>query len=59
MGLERGMSLSKLGESTMFREQTKVFHFDSAPTNDVIDAEEKLLVLVYNGMLTDTLDSLQ
>lgn len=42
----------------MFREQAKVFYSDSASTQDVIDAGEKTLVLVYNGMLTDALDSL-
>ena len=36
-----------------------MFHFDSVPTYDVIDAGEKALVLGYNGMLTDTLDSFQ
>ena len=43
----------------MFREQAKVFHSNSASTHDVIDAGERALVLVYNGMLTDTLDSLR
>ena len=43
----------------MFREQAKVFNSDSASTCDVIDAGEKALILVYNGKLTDSLDSLQ
>ena len=53
-GIGKEMSLSKF---SMFREQAKVFPSDSAPTHDVIDAGEKALVLVYNGMLqlTDTL----
>ena len=42
----------------MVREQAKVFHSDSASTHDVIDAGGNALALVYNGMLTDTLDSL-
>ena len=54
----KGTSLSKFKASSMFHEQAKVFHSDSAPTHDVIDAGEKALVLVYNGMLTDALDSL-
>ena len=45
--------LSKFKASSMFREQAKVFHSDSASTHNVIDAGEKALVLVYNGMLTD------
>ena len=36
-----------------------MFHSDLAATHDVIDTGEKALVLVYYGMLTDTLDSLQ
>ena len=43
----------------MFREQAKVFHSDLARMHDVIDAGGKALVLVYNGMLIDTLDSLR
>jgi len=43
----------------MLREQANVFHSDSASTHDVIDAGEKALVLIYNGMMTDTLDSLR
>jgi len=43
----------------VFHQQAKVFHSDSASTQDVIDAGEKALVLVYNESLTDTLDSLQ
>ena len=58
-GIGKGMSLSKFKASSMFREQAKVCHSDSASTHDVIDAGEKALVLVYNGMLTETLDSLQ
>ena len=43
------MSLSKFKASSMFREQAKVFHSDSAPIHDVIDADEKTLerVLIY------------
>ena len=58
-GIGKGMSLSKFKASSMFREQAKVFHSDSASTHDVIDAGEKALALVYNGMLTETLDSLR
>ena len=58
MGLEKKTSLCKFKASSMLHEQAKVFHSDSASTHDVIDAGEKALALVYNGMLTDTLDSL-
>ena len=43
----------------MFREQANVFHSDSTSTHDVIDSGEKAIVLIYNGMMTDTLDSLR
>ena len=58
MGLKKKTSLSKFKASSMVREQAKVFHSDSASTHDVIDAGGNALALVYNGMLTDTLDSL-
>ena len=58
-GIGKGTSLSKFKASSMFREQAKVFNSDSASTHDVVDAGEKALVLVYNGKLTDTLDSLR
>ena len=58
-GVGKGTFLSKFKASSMFREQAKVFHSNSASTHDVIDAGEKALVLVYNGMSTDTLDSLR
>ena len=50
MGLEKQTSLIKFIASRMLCEQAKVFHSDSASTNDVIDAGEKALALVYNGM---------
>ena len=56
-GTGKGTSLSKFKASSLFHEQAKVFNSDSASTHNVIDAGEKALVLVYNGMLTDTLDS--
>ena len=43
----------------MFLEQAKVFDSDSASTNDVIDAGEKALLLIYSGKLPDNLDSLR
>ena len=46
------MSLGKSKASSMFHEQTKVFHSDSTLTHDVIHAGEKALVLVYNTVLT-------
>ena len=58
-GIGKGISLSKCKASSMFREQAKVFNSDSASTCDVVDAGEKALILVYNGKLTDTLDSLR
>ena len=58
-GIGKVTSLSKFKASSKLHEQAKVFHSDSAPTHDVIDAGEKALVLVYNGTLTDTLDSLR
>ena len=58
-GIGKGTSLSKFKASSMFREQAKVFNSDSASTCEVVDAGEKALILVYNGKLPDTLDSLR
>ena len=58
-GIGKGMYLSKFKASCMFREQAKVFDSDSSTTHDVVNAGEKALILVYNGKLTDTLDSLR
>jgi len=58
-GIGKGTSLSKFKGSSLFREQAKVFHSDLASAHDVIDAGEKALVLIYNGTMTDTLDSLR
>ena len=55
MGLERDIPY-KFKVSSMLHKQAKVFHSDSASTNDVIDVGEKAL---YNGMLIDTLDYLR
>jgi len=57
-GIGKGTSLSKFKASNMFREQAQMFNSDSVSTNDVIDAGEKALVLIYNGKLPDNLDSL-
>ena len=40
-GIGKGMSLSKFKASSMFREQAKVFNYDSASTRNVVDAGEK------------------
>jgi len=58
-GIGKGTSLSEFRASSMFLEHAKVFNSDSASTRDVVDAGEKALLLVYNGKLTDTLDSLR
>ena len=58
-GIGKGTSLSKFRASSLFREQAKVFHSDSASKHDVIDAGEKALVLIYSGNVNDTLDSLR
>ena len=52
-GIGKGAAISKFKASSMFREQANVFHSDSASTHDVIDAGEKTLVLIYNGMHDD------
>ena len=56
-GIGKETYLSKFKASSVFHEQAKVFYSDSAPIHDVRDAGEKALVLVYNGILTDILDS--
>ena len=57
-GIGKGTSLRKFRASSLFHEQAKVFHSDSASTHDVIDAGEKALILIYSGNVNDTLDSL-
>ena len=58
-GIGKGISLRKFKASSTFREQAKVFDTNSASMHDVVDAGEKALIIVYNGKLTDTLDSLR
>ena len=58
-GIGKGISLRKFKASSTFREQAKVFDTNSASMHDVVDAGEKALIIVYNGKLADTLDSLQ
>ena len=58
-GIGKGISLRKFKASSTFREQAKVFDTNSASLHDVVDAGEKALIIVYNGKLTDTLDSLR
>ena len=59
MGLEKEFpSLVKFKESITFHEQAKVLDTTSASMHDVADTGEKVLIIVYNRKLTDTLDSL-
>ncbi len=55
-GIGKGSSLKKFTASHQFREQAKVFNTHSASMQDV---GEKALVIIYNGKLTDTLDSIR
>lgn len=57
-GIGKGASLKKFKESDIFREQAEVFYAHSASTDDVAEAGEKVMVILYNGKSTDTLDSL-
>ena len=43
-GIGKGTSLRKFRANSLFHEQAKVFHSDSASTHDVIDAGEKALI---------------
>uniref|UniRef100_UPI00358ECD2A uncharacterized protein n=1 Tax=Myxine glutinosa TaxID=7769 RepID=UPI00358ECD2A len=58
-GIGKGASLKKFKESDIFREQAEVFYAHSASTDDVAEAGEKAMVILYNGTSTDTLDSLR
>ncbi len=58
-GIGKGSSLKMFTASHPFREQAKVFNIHPASMQDVVNAGEKALVIIYNGKLTDTLDSLQ
>ena len=52
-GIGKGLALASSKQAVCFMSRQKMF------THDVVDAGEKALVLVYNGKLTDTLDSLR
>ena len=58
-GIGKGCSLIKFKASSTFHEQAQVFNSNSVSMQDVVDAGEKTLIIVYNGKLTDTLDSLR
>ena len=58
-GIGKGASLKKYQTNNSFREQATVLHSRSASTHDVTRAEERALVIIYNGRSTDTLDSLR
>ena len=54
-----GSIAQEIKESDMFREQAKVFYEHLASTDDVAEAGEKAIVILYNGRSTNTLDSLR
>ena len=58
-GIGKGASLKKFIESDMFWEQAKVFYEHLASKDDVAEAGETAMVILYNGRSTDTLDSLR
>lgn len=58
-GIGKGTSLKKFKESDIFREQAEVFYAHSASTDDVAEAGERAMVILYNGKCTDTLDMLR
>ncbi len=54
----KGVLLKKFKESNLFREQADVLYAHSASTGAVAEAGEEVMVILYNGKSTDTLDSL-
>jgi hypothetical protein len=59
LGCDITSRLSRDSAQVTFREQAKVLDTLSSSMYDVVDAGEKALVIIYNGKLTDTLDSLR
>ena len=58
-GIGKGTSLKKFKSNRHFRDHTKVFDAQSASSQDVIVAEEQVLVSIYNGKPGEVLDSLR
>ena len=55
----KGTSLKKFCVSRHFRSQAKVFNNISASKREVIEADEKVFVCLYNGKSGETLDCLR
>ena len=49
-GIGKGSSLKQFKESGIFREQADVFYAESSSTDDVTEAGEKAMVILYNGL---------
>ena len=58
-GIWKETSLKKFCESCHFRNQAKVFNNISASKREVIEADEKVFVCLYNGKSGETLDCLR
>ena len=58
-GVGKGTSLKKFYESHHFRNQAKVFNNASASKKEVIEADEKALVCLYNSKSSGALDCLR
>ena len=58
-GIGKGASLKTYQTNNTFREQANVLHTHSDSAHDVTCAGEIAMVILYNGISTDTLDSLR
>ncbi|KAG1697371.1 hypothetical protein GQR58_005968 [Nymphon striatum] len=58
-GFGKGASLKKFTTSKQFQNQASIFYNETSTKDDIIEAGEKALVLLYNGQQDDTLNGLR
>ncbi|KAG1671837.1 hypothetical protein GQR58_016250 [Nymphon striatum] len=58
-GFGKGASLKKFTTSKQFQNQASIFYNETSTKDDIIEAGEKALVLLYNGQQDDTLNDLR
>ena len=56
-GIGKGAPLKKHMSSQIFRENCKVFNMSDATLNQIVEAGEKTLVVLYGGEKVETLNS--
>ena len=58
-GIGKGAPLKKHMSSQIFRENSKLFNMSDAALNQIVEAGEKTLVVLYGGKKVETLNSLK